>query len=543
MKKYRKNIKGITLISLIITIIVLLILTSVTIYSGKSVIQNSKFNTFSTELKMMQTNINDIYDKYKSGETVNGLQGDDILTSLGKDISSNAEVSAQATRVFTSGESGITDKTGYRFFDTQTLADLNIEGIEQEFFVNIAKRSIISYYGFEYDGETYYTVDQLTNNLYNVEYEENTNKPTFDVNYEDTENDRIKVTISNIQYNGYIDKWIVKYKKEGQNYWDTSENLEFNITEQGNYIFVIENGNVASEEKNVTINTNAVVGERVEETRKDNYTDTEGNKATIPAGFAVSGIPEEQLISKGLVIYEIPEGTEEINWLEKDTDGTYKVQKQYNQFVWIPVDGGNIKLEYSSISDKYTGSQTDYTENTEETPYEKYITSAKGYYIGRYETGIGTNGIPTIIRGANPNITDWDTAKSKAESMYTETDGYTSRMMTNKTWDTVINCMVHYGLSESEVLDSRNWGGYISDGQSLKTGSSDKYEKFNVYDFAGNKSEWTADIYKNDNSCRAIRDYWTGGSYVTYFQVLYHRYNTKSVSNSYGYRIQLYITK
>ena len=103
------------------------------------------------------------------------------------------------------------------------------------------------------------------------------------------------------------------------------------ITEEGNYVFVIENGNVASVEKTVAINSNAEIGKRVEYTKKDNYTDAENNKATIPAGFAVSGIEEEQIISKGLVIYEIPEGIEEIDWSEKDSDGIYTVQKQYNQ--------------------------------------------------------------------------------------------------------------------------------------------------------------------------------------------------------------------
>ena len=517
------------------TVIILLILASIATYSGVSTVRSARLTAFTTELKIMQTEANNLYDEYKEKPT-----------EIGKEITGEAQTQFN-TAIASLEADGISisssDQANYRYFDQETIQSLEIEGVEGEFFVNVATRSIISYEGFNYENKRYYTLGQLPNGLYNVDYAENKNVPTFEVNYEDIGNNKTKVVISNIQYDGYIDKWQIKYKKEDQDYWNTTEDTEFIITEEGNYVFVIENGNVASVEKTVAINSNAEIGKRVEYTKKDNYTDAENNKATIPAGFAVSGIEEEQIISKGLVIYEIPEGIEEIDWSEKDSDGIYTVQKQYNQFVWIPVDGTNVKLEYSTISDNYTGSQSDYTENEEETPYEKYITNAKGYYIGRYENGVGTNGIPVIIRKANPSIVDWDTAKNKAENMYVDKDGYVSRMMTNKTWDTVINYMVYNGLDESEVLDSRNWGGYISDTQSYTTGSSETYNKFNIFDFAGNKSEWTADIYKNDENQRSIRDYWTGGSYVTFFQVLYHRHGEKTIATNYGYRTQLYITK
>ena len=45
----------------------------------------------------------------------------------------------------------------------------------------------------------------------------------------------------------------------------------------------------------------------VSKTKKNNYKDSENNTATVPQGFTVSGIEEEQTISTGLVIYDIPE--------------------------------------------------------------------------------------------------------------------------------------------------------------------------------------------------------------------------------------------
>ena len=95
--------KGITLVSLAITVAVLLILASVATYSGVNILRQAKLNKFTTEMKLMQTEINDLYNRYKNGE--------DVL-NLGKDLNEQEE---QANKVFTKEASGITDKAGYRY--------------------------------------------------------------------------------------------------------------------------------------------------------------------------------------------------------------------------------------------------------------------------------------------------------------------------------------------------------------------------------------------------------------------------------------------
>ena len=60
-----KNKKGITLVSLIITIVILLILASIATYSGISVIKSSRLTAFVTELKIMQTQVNAIFEEGK----------------------------------------------------------------------------------------------------------------------------------------------------------------------------------------------------------------------------------------------------------------------------------------------------------------------------------------------------------------------------------------------------------------------------------------------------------------------------------------------
>ena len=83
---------------------------------------------------------------------------------------------------------------------------------------------------------------------------------------------------------------------------------------------------------------NAVPGEIVTETKKDNYVDTNGEKATIPEGFSVD--ETDNIVSKGLVIH----GPDK----ENGDNGS--------EFVWVPVPdinnmsqcstaGGNCNLQ------------------------------------------------------------------------------------------------------------------------------------------------------------------------------------------------------
>ena len=238
----KKN-KGITLISLVVTIAVLVILASIATYSGVNVIRQSKLHKFTTEMEIMQTEVNNLYDRYSDGTE----EEKNEIINYGEELDSGAK------NIFTLNASGITDSSGYRYYDRNTIKGLGIENIEEEFYVNVEKRSVISKLGIEYEGKKYYTLDQLPSGLYNVQYEnKNTQKPTFDAEVEEI-NGEYKITISNIQYNGYIDKWEVKYQKEGQDYWSTSEDLSFFLAEGGIYKIKIINGNVESEEKTISI--------------------------------------------------------------------------------------------------------------------------------------------------------------------------------------------------------------------------------------------------------------------------------------------------
>ena len=244
--KNEKNNKGITLMALVITIVILIILASIGTYSGIQVVKSAQFTAFSTELKIMQTQVNKLYEEKKNGN--------DDVDALGKTISSSSTtVQSHATNAFNA--SGITDTSNYKYFDTDTIKSLNIEGVEGEFFVNIDKRSVVSYDGFEYEGKTYYTLEQLPDGLYNVEYETSQEQPNFNVNYEPLENGKCKISVNNINYNGNINKWKVKYKNEGDIEWNQVNSYSFIIDEPGNYRVKIANNNIESNEKQIIAKT------------------------------------------------------------------------------------------------------------------------------------------------------------------------------------------------------------------------------------------------------------------------------------------------
>ena len=247
-----KNNKGITLMALVITIILLIILASVGIYSGRQVVKSAQFTAFSTELKIMQTQVNSLYEKKKNNEKILLNNVETEIEDIGTAISSiSLKDQEKANMAFIA--SGIKDSTDYKYFDTDTIKSLNIEGVEGEFFVNIDKRSVVSYDGFEYEGKTYYTLEQLPDGLYNVEHNTSEQQPDFDVDYELLENGNYKITVSDINYIGNINKWKVQFKKHESNTWNESKSNSFNVDTPGTYDIKIANNEYESSVRQLQI--------------------------------------------------------------------------------------------------------------------------------------------------------------------------------------------------------------------------------------------------------------------------------------------------
>ena len=232
--------------------------------------------------------------------------------------------------------------------------------------------------------------------------------------------------------------------------------------------------------------------------------------ATIPKGFTVSGIEEEQTIEGGLVIYDIPEGTTP-DWTNPDS-----VKTAYNQFVWIPVEVTSSDTETSisafrrsvwqdnarvanntQSSTSFPTSWESWDAFTEPFSYDdtndydastgiktqiatltKSIYKNGGFYIGRYEAGSETERTDSsevttlgIKQDMYPyNYVTWGDSMSEigttgavylSNSLYNEEKaedyGATSMLCTGACWDSMLDFIKD---SNHSVTDSTTWGNY-----------------------------------------------------------------------------------
>ena len=363
---------------------------------------------------------------------------------------------------------------------------------------------------------------------------------------QDVEHDKLNVqllketkTTDNLIESGNSNNNNIKFKN-GNTY---TYNIEDNAVYLNNNIKIAENITELSFEvidtptkqtltMKTTINNKTVVseyvmskttlppGQRVAETTE--YIDTNGDRAWIPAGFVVSGIPEEEVIDDGLVIYDIPEGTT-VDWTNPDS-----VKTQYNQFVWIPVEvnkttepkdtetsiasfkrsvwqdnarvANNAQSEtsfpassyswsnytepYSYDSSDYDGTGTGKTGiSAQITELTKSIYKYGGFYIGRYEAGRETAGIDgssetaafVVQQDKCPyNWVKWgkgmgdisEGAVYLSNSLYTGKTGYgvKSMLCTGAAWDSMLDFIKD---RSHNVTSSTSWGNY-SDSDTYK---------------------------------------------------------------------------
>ena len=164
-----------------------------------------------------------------------------------------------------------------------------------------------------------------------------------------------------------------------------------------------------------------------------------------------------------------------------------------------------------------------------------------GFWIGRYEAGIEYNrtGYTTINESSAVPISKADKYpynyiycnEAQFLSSKVNTGEYTSSLMFGVQWDLVLKYLETKGVDVAELKDnSTSWGNNynntynitntlakysFNDGRKwdnapynkteyerilLTTGASDTFSKQNIYDLAGNVSEWTLECYSDNAS-------------------------------------------
>lgn len=252
----------------------------------------------------------------------------------------------------------------------------------------------------------------------------------------------------------------------------------------------------------------------------------------------IEGVP----IPKG---FTYKEGT-------KDT-GIVIQDKKGNEFVWV------------SATEATYVKNTSYSDDTLPNGVSDEISDVKkygGFYIGRYEAGIpdgetspsNKTGIPVSKKGATvwTNI-DYSNAKASAESMINDKNSVVQTgLITGRTWRATCN-WIEDSLSKidpsADLINSQYYGNYQDStspanvagyGSKQVAGFSEYWKTKNIYDLAGNVSEFATEILTS------LSTFCMGGNYNSYStrggSVVYSTYIPLDSTGDYiGFRVRLYI--
>ena len=300
------------------------------------------------------------------------------------------------------------------------------------------------------------------------------------------------------------------------------------VSEKGNLIIIKTNGYKIA----VNGTTGDVIGKIdvepgviVSKTEKDNYSDGT-DKATVPQGFTVSGLPEEQTIANGLVIYDIPES--EISNVDWNTAAT-----KYNQFVWIPVENAETYQRNFSYPGFYDSNTTSTPESSTFTDTEYLPTDIQpeiddatnneiaernavlkynGFYITRYEAGEEKSIIVSKQNATVMTIKSQSEFKTLGKTMYGDNSQYVkSAMCSGIQWDMVMKFVDGKLDGNGDIYDVRNSNPNRHTGIRAESGKNVADKVQNIYDLEGNCYEYVAE--KNNTSKDCIQ---RGGVYLYY---------------------------
>ena len=166
------NNKGITLISLVTTVFIMIILTAVAVNIGYNSIESVKLQNFNYDLQQVQGKVDVIYEKIKLG--------DESYITLGSNITESSEAINTLKTVKNIDYGNLTeeeeeiyyinDDTTYRYLTERQIQQLfEISSNPGDMIINFQTTEVISVYGFEYKGQTYYRLSDFNNTYKSVE--------------------------------------------------------------------------------------------------------------------------------------------------------------------------------------------------------------------------------------------------------------------------------------------------------------------------------------------------------------------------------------
>ena len=253
----------------------------------------------------------------------------------------------------------------------------------------------------------------------------------------------------------------------------------------------------------------------------------------------------------------IPEGYKHIGgeWnngfvIERCSDGS--------QFVWIPVGSlpPNGTLDGKHFSEKFGRrnyrndiyfSEGKYCEPLKGELLEQIESVNKygGFYISRYNISMSSEGKPQSVRGVKPWVKISFKNVKKIAATIENNEAVKSHLTFGAEYDSVLEWFIGTRKTFAEIAeDSTKWGYYMDRRFSMyhsyelkETGGRLEYCVNNIYDLAGNVSEWTQEQFIDDEMHIARGGNYRSGNPVAHrSSLLWDRYDDKL-----GFRAALYI--
>ena len=304
-------------------------------------------------------------------------------------------------------------------------------------------------------------------------------------------------------------------------------------------------------------------------TKKNNYTDTEGNSATIPAGFQVSLKEGENKVSTGLVVRNAQDLNEFV-WIPVENMG-YK----YDRYAFLttqPADG--IDEATNSLKIKHTADSAIYFTEAISSDETESIEKYGGYYIGRYETGIEgytafsetsdgttnwtgyTGGNLSIQKGKQVwNYITRDKAKEVAEGLYTDAEnGVISKLCSSYAWDTALKFIQtnystyptnstqgNYSDTEFTYTDLDGNSQTKANGEAVLVPTGQTTAVNNIYDMGGNVYEFTTEINNNTPKIYTVRGGYYNDTYTVATPAWRATASSTDAGAETGFRVALFI--
>ncbi len=296
------------------------------------------------------------------------------------------------------------------------------------------------------------------------------------------------------------------------------------------------NDKVSVVEGNLILNNS-----KVNSDEKKWFNEVIGNTSNVKEEWknTIASVEDGVPIPKG---FTYKEGTKDTGLVIQDAN--------CNEFVWVPATEKAYVKNTSFVGNSPTSSDISLPKDINDEVYD--VKKYGGFYIGRYEAGIPDGDTSPSNKSDKPvskkgsiiwTYIDYTNSKASAEKMIDDNEYVQTGLLTGTAWDTTCRWIED---SVNSLTDSTTYGNYIDSilpanvegyGKKQVSGFSDKWKIKNIYDLAGNVSEWTDEVCNSKYIYRGGSYNFSGKSDSILFRGCYY----SDCRIQIGFRVRLYI--